>query len=147
MQGFPKGIKLGEDFMLWIRIALKYKVAFLNKPLAYYNQDVDVANRGTNHLHRPEAHMLWNLGFLDEEEQTNPDYKQLIDKLRVNGLFYHYLSPEYHQAAELELEKVDWDKQPAKVRRQYHQPLPLLRLIVAAKKLGSKIKQSLKSFY
>ena len=32
MGGFPKGIKLGEDFLLWIRIALKYKVAFLNKP-------------------------------------------------------------------------------------------------------------------
>ena len=147
MLGFPKSIKLGEDFMLWIRIAMKYKVAFLNKPLAYYNQDVNVANRGTNHLHRPEAHMLWNLGFLDEEEQTNRDYKQLIDKLRVNGLLYHYLSPEYHQTAEVELGKVDWDKQPAKIRRKYHQPLPLLRLIVAAKKLGSKIKQCLKSLY
>ena len=45
MGGFPKGVKLGEDFMLWIHIALKYKVAFLNKSLAYYNQDVDAANR------------------------------------------------------------------------------------------------------
>ena len=30
MGGFPKGIKLGEDFLLWIHIALKHKVAFLN---------------------------------------------------------------------------------------------------------------------
>ena len=28
MHGFPKDIKLGEDFMLWIKIALKYKVFF-----------------------------------------------------------------------------------------------------------------------
>ena len=139
--GFPKGIALGEDFMLWIRIALKYKVAFLNKPLAYYNQDVDVTNRGTNHLQRPEAHMLWNLGFLDEEEKTNPDYKKLIDKLRVDGLFCHYLTPEYHELAKKELLKVDWDKQSDKVRRQYHRPLPLSRLIVAVKRYGSRIKR------
>lgn len=139
--GFPKGIALGEDFMLWIQIALKYKVAFLNKPLAYYNQDVDVTNRGTNHLQRPEAHMLWNLGFLDEEEKTNPDYKKLIDMLRVDGLFYHYLTPEYHELAKKELLKVDWDKQSDKVRRQYHRPLPLSRLIVAVKRYGSRIKR------
>lgn len=144
--GFPHGIKLGEDFLLWIRIALKYKVAFLNKPLAYYNQDVDVANRGTNHLHSPKAHMLWNLSFLDEEEKTNPDYKELIDNLRVKGLFYHYLAPEYHELAKKELLKVDWDKQSVKVRRQYHQPLPILRFIVAVKRLGSRIKQWFYSF-
>ena len=34
MHGFPKGIKLGEDFLLWMRIAIKYKVVLLNKPLS-----------------------------------------------------------------------------------------------------------------
>ena len=43
--GFKPNLKLGEDFDLWVRIALKYPVAFLNKPLAYYNQDVDVKTR------------------------------------------------------------------------------------------------------
>ena len=37
MKGFPAGVKLGEDFLLWVRTALHYKVAFLNKPLAFYN--------------------------------------------------------------------------------------------------------------
>ena len=78
MKGFPKGVKLGEDFILWVSIALKHNVAFLNKPLAYYNQDVDVANRGVGHLHKPEEHMLWNLGFMEEVEKINPDYKQLM---------------------------------------------------------------------
>ena len=73
MKGFPKGIKMGEDFLLWIRIALKYKTAFLNKPLAYYNQDVDAANRGVGRLHKPAEHMLWNVDFLAEEEKNNPD--------------------------------------------------------------------------
>lgn len=143
MIGFPKGVKLGEDFILWVRIALKYKVAFLNKPLAYYNQDVDVVNRGVGHLHKPEEHMLWNLGVFEEKEFTDPDYKQLIDNLRVGGLFQYYLSRVYHEAAERELEKVDWEKQPKKAKSQYQQPLIWLKLKYRLKKLGSMTKQKI----
>ena len=99
MQGFPKGIKRGEDLLLLIQIALKYKVAFLNKPLSYYNQDVDLANRGVGILHNPQHHMLWNLDLLSEEENVNPDFKQLVDNLRTYGLLPYYLSKEYHEAA------------------------------------------------
>lgn len=141
MNGFPKGVKLGEDFILWVRIALKHKVAFLNKPLAYYNQDVDVANRGVGHLNKPEEHMLWNVGFLEEEENTNPDYKQLIDNLRVSGLMQYYLSKDYHEAAKRELEKVDWKRQPEKIKSQYQQPLVWLKLKNRLMRLGSLAKQ------
>ena len=145
MHGFPKGIKLGEDFLLWIRIALKYKAAFLNQPLAFYNQDVDAANRGVGRLHDPKEHMLWNVGFLLEEEKTNSDYKQLIDNLRTYGLLPYFLSKEYHEAAKRELEKVDWEKQTGTIRRQYKKPEALLRLRFGLKKLGSQIKTSLLS--
>lgn len=141
MQGFPKGIKLGEDFLLWIRIALKYKVAFLNRPLAYYNQDVDVVNRGVGRLHKPEEHMLWNMDFLAEEERTNPDYKQLADNLRTYGLLQYYLSKEYHEAAKRELEKVYWGKQPAKTKRLYALPVCFLHMRQSFLRLGSRIKQ------
>lgn len=143
MKGFPKGIKLGEDFLLWIRIALKYKVAFLNKALAYYNQDVDAANRGVGRLHKPAEHMLWNLGLLVEEEKTNPDYKQLIDNLRTYGLLPYYLSKEYHEAARQELEKVNWSRQPAKTRKQYSQPLAVLRMEFALRRIASNCKRCL----
>ena len=116
MHGFPKDIKLGEDFMLWIKIALKYKVFFLNKPLAFYNQDVDAANRGVGRLHQPKCHMLWNLDFLADEEKSNPDYKQLVDNLRSYALYPYFLSRKYHEFARLELDKVDWSKQPKKTR-------------------------------
>lgn len=141
MQGFPKDIKLGEDFLLWIRIALEYKVAFLNKPLSYYNQDVDVANRGVGRLQSPQNHMLWNLDFLSEEERLNLDFKQLIDNLRTYGLLPYYLSKEYHDTAKKELKKVDWGKQHKKVRRQYQRPLVVLRAEYKVKKLGSAGKQ------
>ena len=140
-KGFPAGIKLGEDFLLWIRIALKHKVAFLNKPLAYYNQDVDAANRGVGKLHKPEEHMLWNVGLFSDEETCNLDYKQLIDKLRVTGLMPYFLSKEYHDAAVQELEKVDWDRQPDTLKRQYKQPLFWLRTRHKLREAGSRVKQ------
>lgn len=143
MQGFPKGIKLGEDFMLWIHVALKYKVAFLNKPLSYYNQDVDVANRGVGQLRRPEEHMLWNLDFLASEEVSNPDYKQLVDNLRTYGLYPYYLSKEYHDAAKKELGKVDWQGQTERIRKQYSKSLLWSRLVFKIKKLLLSIKHAI----
>lgn len=141
MKGFLKGVKLGEDFILWVSIALKHNVAFLNEPLAYYNQDVDVANRGVGHLHKPEEHMLWNLGFMEEVEKINPDYKQLIDSLRVSGLMQYFLSREYHEAAVHELEKVDWRRQSEKTKNQFQQPLVYLKLKQKVMRLGSIAKQ------
>lgn len=141
MQGFPKGIKLGEDFLLWIRIVMKYKVAFLNESLAFYNQDVDVANRGVGRLHQPKENMLWNVDFMAKEEKTNPDYKQLIDNLRTYSLFPYYLSDDYHEAAKQELQKVDWNRQPKKVRKKYEKPLTILRFENVIRRFGSGIKQ------
>ena len=141
MCGFPRGIKLGEDFMLWIRIALKYKVAFLNKPLANYNQDVDGENRGVGRLHDPRNHMLWNLGFLAEEEKNNPELKQLLDNLRTFSLMPYLLSNEYHDLAQKELDKVDWTKQPDKVGKRYHKPLFLMRVDQVMKSIGSSLKR------
>lgn len=143
MGGFPKGIKLGEDFLLWIRIALKYKVVLINRPLSFYNQDVDSANRGVGRLHNPEEHMLWNVDFLAEEEKINPDYKQLIDNLRTYGLLPYYLSRKYHEAAKQELKKVDWSRQPEKTRKQYSKPLSVLRLEFALRRIASNCKRHL----
>ncbi len=143
MGGFLKDIKLGEDFLLWIRVALKYKVAFMNKPLAFYNQDVDAVNRGVSKLYHPQEHMLWNVGFLSEEEKNNLDYKQLIDNLRTSGLLPYYLTKDYHEAARKELGKVDWSRQSEKVRKEYKKPLPLLRLKYSIMKIGANVKQKL----
>ena len=61
MGGFPLGIRLGEDFLLWAKTALHHKVAFCDEPLAYYNNDVPATLRATRNLHKPEYHMLFNL--------------------------------------------------------------------------------------
>ena len=141
--GFPLGITLGEDFLLWLRIAMNHKTVLLNKPLANYNQDVDVAHRGTHHLHPPERHMLWQLGEYEPLEKSNPDYKQLIDNLRTYSLMNYLLDRRYRDAARTELAKVDWSLQPAKTRKLYKQPVWILKKRVQILTLGSFVKQRL----
>ncbi len=141
--GFKPHLKLGEDFDLWIRIALSHKVTFLDEPLSYYFQDSDPVWRGTGHLTDPKVHMLWNLDYLSEEEKRNPDYKQLIDNLRTYSLLPYYLSDRYRKAAKQELAKVDWKKQPRKTRSLFRYPVWLLKLRRRFLKTGSKIKQRL----
>lgn len=145
MKGFPQGVKLGEDFLLWIHIALKYKVAFLNKPLAFYNQDVDASNRGVGKLYAPREHMLWGLNDLEPLEKTNDDYKRLVDALRVSMLEDYYISDEWRDTTKLELDKVDWSRQTSRARRRYKKSVGRLRLERRLMKMGSKVKTFFRS--
>lgn len=145
MGGFPLGIKLGEDFLLWAKTAMHYPVAFCEEPLAYYNNDVPVTMRATRNLHEPKHHMLFNLGLLGDEAigQENADWKRLIDKLRVNGLLEYWIDCRYHDLAAQELAKVDWNLQPASVKRKYKTPIWILKLKQQIMRCGSYVKQKL----
>ena len=139
--GFKPKLKLGEDFDLWIRIVLKHKAVLLNKPLSNYNQDVDVTYRGTHHLREPKEHMLWNLGYLEPVEKSNPDYKQLIDNMRTYSLMPYLLTKQYRSAARQELAKVDWSRQREDIVRLYNKPLFYLKLRNSFLKAGARFKQ------
>lgn len=139
--GFRSHLRLGEDFDLWIKIALRHRVAFLNEPLSYYFQDSDPAWRGVGHLVSPEYHMLWNLDYLNEEEKTNQDYKDLIDNLRTYSLLPYYLSEQYRDDARKELKKVNWDRQPNRIQKMYRQPVGLLKCCYDFMNLASRVKQ------
>ena len=170
MGGFPLGIKLGEDFLLWAKIAMQYPVAFLNEPLAWYNNDVPVNLRATRNLHHPNNHMLFRLELLgdkamrllgdeakgDENSEadtnastpytlhhtpTKDDWKRLIDKLRVGSLLEYWMSKEYHDIAAQELAKVDWSLQPDSVKRIYKTPIWMLKAKRQVMKWGSAVKQ------
>lgn len=127
-QGFNRQLSLGEDFDLWLRIAQKHPVVLLNQPLAYYNQDGDPRHRAIHRLHDPSHHVLWNLQEMEAREDSDPTYKQLIDNLRVYGLYPYYLSRYYRDAAQQELAKVDWQRQPRCWRRRYNTPILLLQI-------------------
>ena len=164
MGGFPLGIKLGEDFLLWAKIAMQYKVAFLNEPLAWYNNDVPATLRATRNLHTPEHHMLFNLGVLGNEairqekgeaditmptrpiaqspyRPSDDDWRRLIDKLRTSGLLDYWLDKRYHNLAAEELNKVDWNKQPTSVKNLYKIPICMLKTKRLLMRWGSVVKQ------
>ena len=146
MGGFPLGIRLGEDFLLWAKTTIKYKVAFCEKPLAYYNNDVPAHLRATRNLHKPQCHMLFNMDDIEQSAISSPysdTWKALLDKLRVNGLMAYWLSDEYHDMAAEELKKVDWSKLPKKIKSQYMKPRWWLKMQIRILQMGSSIKQSL----
>ena len=142
MGGFPLGIKLGEDFLLWSKIAMQYKVAFLNEALAWYNNDIPATLRATRNLHAPEYHMLFRLDLVGERlEAKGEDWKMLIDKLRVIGLLDYWLDKRYHSLSAEELNKVDWSKQPVSVVRMYKTPIWILKVKRLIMRVGSALKQ------
>ena len=159
MGGFPVGIKLGEDFLLWSKIALRYPVAFLNEPLAYYNNTLPPNYRATYHLHKPEEHMLFRLELVfgdngmrrlgerreakgTESSEANipasnlspltsnlkSDWKSLLDMLRLLGLHSYWLSDEYHEIAQQEIDKVDMSLQYEFLVKLYRHPRWVQRL-------------------
>ena len=151
--GFPVEIKLGEDFLMWAKIALRYPVAFLNEPLAYYNNTLAPNHRATYHLHKPKEHMLFRLelafGNADEVKgerlkvkgienskaddpasrliasspyRLHKDWLRLIDMLRLLGLHSYWLSDEYHEIAQQEIDKVNMSQQYDFLVKLYRTP-------------------------
>lgn len=150
MGGFPLGIKLGEDFLLWAKTALHYPVAFSEKPLAYYNNEVPASLRATRNLHTPEHHMLFHLDSIEEEinrlqytSNKAASWRMLLDKLSVSGLMDYWLDERYHAAAAAELAKVDWSKQPKSAKAQYEKPIWFLKAKRRFMQIGSYCKQKL----
>ena len=138
--GFPEGITLGEDFLLWIRIALKYKVVFLNKPLAFYNQDVDVASRGINNNYSPDTFMTFFFDQFMDDEAKNQDLKILLDRLRVHTLLYFRLNNLYPERVQTEIAKVDFSNVDAKYKLYYRAPLWAVKIHHGTAYRLSKIK-------
>ena len=141
MQGFPCGIKLGEDFLLWIKIALKYKVCFLNKPLSYYNQDVEQINRGVvSKGYAPDTFMTFHFDQFRDEEKENRDLKVLLDKLRVYSLLRFRLTNSCKKRVRQEIAKVEFSNVDVKYWFYYKMPYPFVWISQKIKSLASWIK-------
>ena len=139
--GFKPILKLGEDFDLWIRVAMKYPVALLNKPLAYYNQDVEQTYRAIgDKLYEPQEHMLFsNYG----EFVKNPDFRFLFERLALYGLLPYYLSGKNKKEVTEILAGIDWAKHELKYKLYYRiLPVSLVRCWTFILKLGSILKNS-----
>jgi glycosyltransferase involved in cell wall biosynthesis len=138
--GFNPRLKLGEDFDLWIRVATKYPVAFLNKPLANYHQDVDLSNRAIGEkLYEPHEHML----FTDYTGlKNNPDFVYLYERLALYGLLPYYLKGKNKKEVEVILAQIYWEQHELKYKLYYKIfPKQLVLKYQELMRLGSKIKR------
>lgn len=115
--GFKPTLKLGEDFDLWVRVGLTYPVAFVNKPLAYYNQDVDLNNRAIGiKLYEPEQHMLFSdYGRIYQDN----DFRHLFEALAVYGLLPYYLTRKNEKQVNSILSGIHWKEHSFKYRLYY----------------------------
>ena len=145
LQGFPKGIKLGEDFLLWIKIALKYKVAFLNKPLAFYNQDVEEVNRGVIRKgYNPDTFMTFHFDQFEEEEKKNPDLKVLLDRLRVYSLLRFRFTNSHKERVNQEINKVDFSNVDRKYWYLYKLPFPIIAVYLKIRSFAAWVKNKIR---
>ena len=142
--GFKPLLKLGEDFDLWIRIALKYKAVLLNKPLAYYNQDVETTNRAIGKVYDIKHNYLWDMDYLAEEEAKNKDLKKVLDNTRTKSVRRYFLTDKYREQAREILNKVDWSNQPPKLHKRYYKtPIWWLKLNLISNQLILNIKNTI----
>ena len=116
-EGFKSKLKLGEDFDLWIRIILKHKAILVNKPLAYYNQDVEVNNRAIgSRFYKPEEHMLFsNYG----DFMHNEGFRFLFERLALYGLLSYYLNDVNKLEVYHILSEINWNKHEHKYLLYY----------------------------
>ncbi len=141
---FSDKLKFAEDFDLWIRIALKDKIVFLNKYLSFYNQDLPADNRAVGiRLWKKEGHAIFNFAYLKDEENKNHDLKFLLDGIRVRSLMEYYLKGIYKSEVKDILEQIDMSKQPKYFQRVYSYPKIIVLLYLKYKKIGSFFKQCL----
>ena len=105
--GFNDKLCMAEDFDLWIRIALKYNVVFLNRQLAYYNQDVNSKTRAIGSLKPPEVHFAFNTDYLQPYMKNDAMVRQVVEQVKIVCLKQYYLSKEYHKLAKAELGMID----------------------------------------
>ena len=145
MIGFPEGIKLGEDFLLWLCIALKYQVAFLNKALSNYNQDVELDNRGVKDKgFDPESFMTFHFDQFEDDERKNPDLKILLDRIRVYSLLRFWSENAFRQRVKEEICKVDFRNVEDVYRFYYTVPYPLAWICLKVQEILRKTKDALR---
>lgn len=118
---------------------MKHKVAFLNKPLANYNQDVELKGRAVGaRLYEPEQHMLF-MDYKDMQEQ--PDFRYLFERLAVYGLLPYYLAQKNIRQVNVILSNIKWENHTFKYRLYYKiLPIWMLKIWINSLKSGSLIK-------
>jgi glycosyltransferase involved in cell wall biosynthesis len=127
--GFKTNLKNMEDFDLWLRIACKHRIAYINKVLAFYNQDVDAACRAVGNIFPPENHFVFCLDDFDKYMRTNRELKQLIDFLIIEAVKPYLAIGKYRKSALNLLKKVSRSNIPFQYQFLFFSPLFMYKTI------------------
>ena len=139
--GFNPQLKMGEDFDLWIRIAIKHKVAFLNKPLAFYNQDVEVQHRAIGSLPEPRTQFAFCADYLKDDMEKDADLKRIVECIQIICLRSYYLSGKYHDQASNVLKSINLDAHLGNSYANYlRRPVWATRLLDKTARVVEKLK-------
>lgn len=145
-KGFNPQLKFGEDLDLWLRFYLKHKFAFLNKTLAYSNQDVAADNRALgDKIWKKEEHVLFQISYLKANEQNNQSLKYLLDGLRIRSLHVYFRKKINRGEVSEIISDVDFSKHDFIYYFYYKFPRFLTESFFSLKLIGSKIKKYIKS--
>lgn len=141
MKGFKHQLKMGEDFDLWIRIALSHQVAFLNKPLAFYNQDVEANKRAIGSLPPPETQFAFCADYLKENMEKYADLKRIVECIQIICLRSYYLSGKYRSQADKVLKSIDLGSHLGNSYADYlRRPIWATRLLDKTARVVEKLK-------
>jgi glycosyltransferase involved in cell wall biosynthesis len=128
-KGFKPNLKCGEDQEFWMRIACKYKIAYINKFLAFYNQDIDIQNRAITKIFHKENYYIFHLYDIEPFEKDNNLLKALLDFLKIRRLKQYHIIGMYKDELNEILNGVDRINYPLSLRLFYIVPPYILRIL------------------
>ncbi|HNU59901.1 MAG TPA: glycosyltransferase family A protein [Aquaticitalea sp.] len=119
----------GEDIDLWMRIALKFPIAFCNRASAIYNLEADnrISNTNTN------LRTFINLNAYDEAAKTNKSLKTYLDLNRFSIAIQYKLAGNKLKPKEY-IDKIDKGNLNSKQRFLLKMPTPILKIFLRIKK-------------
>jgi glycosyltransferase involved in cell wall biosynthesis len=82
---FDERINMGEDLDMWFRMNLKYKGAFYNKTLAYYN--IDGPNRAMKRKHDYKKSIMYYFDKYKTDETGNHEFRIFLNQFRCLKVF------------------------------------------------------------
>lgn len=122
---FDSRISTGEDLLLWMQLALKYKIAYIDEILSYYNRNV--GDSITRHLIPLKNNFI--LYIKDYFPKGNAELNHLIDSLILRRLKPYYINNVSPIQVKNILDSIEWSKQGMLYILFYKLPKPLVRLL------------------
>lgn len=120
---FDERIGMFEDYDLFVRIALKSKVAYLNtKPLSFYNLDVPPETKARGVMPKIEKHWVYYFDKFDEAAKKNSSLKLLLDRATLTQLIGRRVLPGYRKEVAPFLQRIDNENYPLKYKLIYKTP-------------------------